>query len=186
MIPNGAAPPPPPSPPSPTGKTTPTRGIKYYSGTATYSTTFTAPATLTPKAKPRIWLDLGVVKDLARVRLNGRDLGVVWTAPWRVEVTDALRRGENQLEIAVTNTWANRLIGDEQLPADAEWNPGDRGYGGPLKRYPKWVLDGTPRPSSERYTFTTWNYFTAASPLQPSGLLGPVLLLTDNPTTLKR
>jgi hypothetical protein len=159
--------------------------IKYYSGTATYSTAFTAPAALASKATSRVWLDLGVVKDFARVRLNGRDLGVLWTAPWRVEVTDALRRGENKLDIEVTNTWANRLIGDEQLPADAEWNPGDRGYGGPLKRYPKWVLDGTPRPSSGRHTFTSWNYFTADSPLLPSGLLGPVLLVRDAETILK-
>ena len=153
--------------------------IKYYSGTATYSTAFTTPAASRPA---RFWLDLGVVKDLARVRLNGRDLGVVWTAPWRVEVTGSLRAGENKLEIEVTNTWANRLIGDEQQPADCEWNQGDRGYGGPLKRYPKWVLDGTPRPSKGRYTFTTWNYFTATSPLLPSGLLGPVRLMCDSGT----
>jgi hypothetical protein len=157
-------------------------GIKYYSGTATYSTTFTAPATLASDARSRssrVWLDLGVVKDLARVRLNGRDLGVVWTAPWRVEITDVLRSGENQLEIAVTNTWVNRLIGDEQLPADCEWNKGDRGHGGPLKVYPDWVLDNTPRPSPGRFTFTTWNYFTAKSPLLSSGLLGPVNVLVS-------
>jgi hypothetical protein len=160
-------------------------GIKYYSGTATYSTAFTGPAALASDTKShaaRVWLELGVVKDFARVRLNGRDLGVVWTAPWRVEVTDALRNGENKLEIEVTNTWANRLIGDEQQPADSEWNVGDRGYGGPLKRYPKWVLDGTPRPSAGRYTFATWNYFTADSPLVSSGLLGPVTLITDAST----
>lgn len=157
--------------------------IKYYSGTATYSTTFTTPPPLASETKSRaarFWLDLGVVKDLARVRLNDRDLGVLWTAPWRVEVTEALRPGENKLEIEVTNTWANRLIGDEQQAADCEWNQGDRGYGGPLKRYPKWVLDGTPRPIRGRHTFTTWNYFTAASPLLSSGLLGPVRLVSAN------
>jgi hypothetical protein len=159
----------------------PDAGIKYYSGTATYSTTFTAPADLADAAKiraARVWLDLGVVNDLARVRLNGRDLGVVWTAPWRVEVTDDLRAGENRLEIAITNTWANRLIGDEQQPADCEWSKGDQGFGGPLKAYPDWILRASPRPSSGRYTFTTWNYFTASSPLRSSGLLGPVTLLS--------
>ena len=158
----------------------PDAGIRYYSGTATYSTTFTAPSPLVANARTpasRVWLDLGVVKDLARVRLNGRDLGVVWTAPWRVEITEALRRGENTLEIAVTNTWANRLIGDEQEPADSEWHKGDMGHGGPLKAYPEWVLSPAPRPSAGRYTFTTWNYFTARSALRSSGLLGPVTLL---------
>lgn len=162
-------------------KDNPDPRIRYYSGTATYSTAFHAPAALASGAASRatrVWLDLGVVKDFARVRLNGRDLGVLWTAPWRVEATRALRDGENKLEIEVTNTWANRLIGDEQQPADAEWNQGDRGYGGPLKRYPKWVLDGTPRPSKGRHTFTTWNYFTNESPLVSSGLLGPVRLLS--------
>ncbi len=153
--------------------------IRFYSGTASYSTTFTANA---PSGAARVWLDLGVVKDLARVRLNGRDLGVLWTAPWRVEITAALREGENRLEVDVTNTWANRLIGDEHEPPDCEWNEGDRGYGGPLKRYPSWVLHGTPRPSIARHTFTTWNYFTADSPLQSSGLLGPVLLLSSAQT----
>ena len=151
-------------------------GIKYYSGTATYRTTFEAPRELASTRDRRLWLDLGVVKDLARVRLNGRDLGVVWTAPWRVEITGVLRAGENQLEIAVTNTWANRLVGDEQLPPDCEWNKGDQKFGGPLKAYPDWVLNNTPRPSAGRYTFTTWNYFNAKSPLLPSGLLGPVSL----------
>ncbi len=159
----------------------PDPGIKYYSGTAAYRTGFSAPPELAAAARDgvsRVWLDLGVVRDLARVRLNGRDLGVVWTAPWRVEVTEALRSGENTLEIAITNTWANRLIGDEQQPADCEWHKGDRGFGGPLKAYPSWVLQQTPRPSPGRFTFTTWNYFTAQSPLLSSGLLGPVGLVS--------
>ncbi len=150
-------------------------GIKYYSGTATYSTTFTADDTLKSGSRP-IWLDLGMVRDIASIRLNGRDLGVVWTAPWRVDVTEAVLTGENRLEIRVTNCWANRLIGDEQQPADSEWNKGDMGFGGPLKVFPEWVLNNRPRPSKGRYTFTTWNYFTAQSPLLSSGLLGPVVL----------
>ncbi len=153
-------------------------GIKYYSGTATYSTTFTADESLQLGSRPT-WLDLGVVRDIASVRLNGRDLGVIWTAPWRVDITAALRTGENQLEIRVTNCWANRLIGDEQQPADSEWNKGDMGFGGPLKAFPEWVLKDLPRPSKGRYTFTTWNYFTAQSPLLSSGLLGPVRVLTS-------
>ena len=114
--------------------------------------------------------------DLAQVRLNGRDLGVVWTAPWRIDITSELKPVGNRLEIRVTNTWANRLIGDEQEPADCQWGKGDQGFGGPLKVYPDWVLKGSPRPSSGRYAFTTWNYFTKDSPLRPSGLIGPVTI----------
>jgi hypothetical protein len=88
--------------------------IRYYSGTAVYRQTFEwkGPG----KAAGRVWLDLGRVADLASVNVNGVDCGVAWTAPYRVEITKALRPGENQLKIAVTNTWANRLIGDHDLP----------------------------------------------------------------------
>jgi (4-O-methyl)-D-glucuronate---lignin esterase len=149
-------------------------GIRYYSGTAYYDTKFDTPAN--PPREGRAWLDLGVVRDLAQVRVNGHDLGVVWTAPWRVDVTDALRSTDNQLEIRVTNTWANRLIGDEQAPPDCQWDRGDQGFGGPLKSYPDWLLTKAQRPSAGRFTFTTWNYFNKDSPLLPSGLLGPVTL----------
>ncbi len=152
----------------------PEPGIKYFSGTATYRTTFDFSAGADASA-----LDLGTVQHLARVRLNGRDLGVVWCAPWRVALTrDALKPSANQLEIEVTNVWANRLIGDEQEPADAEWGKGHMGFGGPLKEFPEWFLKATPRPSPGRFTFTTWNYFKKDSPLVPSGLLGPVTVMT--------
>ena len=88
--------------------------IRHYSGTATYRTHFD----WSPRAEgTTVWLDLGIVRNLARVRLNGRDLGVVWTAPWRVEITSALRPGPNDLAIEVVNLWANRVIGDDGLPA---------------------------------------------------------------------
>ncbi|MCX6880373.1 MAG: glycosyl hydrolase [Verrucomicrobia bacterium] len=100
----------------------PEEGIKYYSGTAVYRKSFDfAKSATTPGdkgAEKRMFLDLGVVKDIARVKLNGRDLGVVWCHPWRVEITEALRIGENRLEIEVTNLWPNRLTGDSKLPAE--------------------------------------------------------------------
>ena len=109
------------------------------------------------------------MKNIARVRLNGRDLGIVWCDPWSVDVTAALRPNDNLLEIQVANLWPNRLIGDEQEPADAEY-----GKGGNLVRWPEWLIKKEPRPSSARLTFTTWKHFTRDSPLLPSGLLGPV------------
>jgi len=83
----------------------------------------------------------------------------------------------NEIIVEVTNVWANRLIGDEQEPADCVWMPGHMGFGGFLKEFPDWFLKGQPRPAGKRLTFTTWNYFTKDSPLAPSGLLGPVRVL---------
>lgn len=87
--------------------------IRYYSGTAIYSKNFVQQTISTSK---RYWLDLGKVVNIASVRLNGVDCGVAWTAPYRVEITQAIRVGENKLEISVSNTWVNRLIGDHRLP----------------------------------------------------------------------
>jgi hypothetical protein len=161
-------------------------GIKYYSGTAVYEKTFDL-TDLKPKTKnSKLFLDLGTVRDLAEVRLNGKNLGVIWTAPWRVDITDAVQPKRNKLEIKVTNVWANRLIGDEQQPADCEWNNGSQGFGGPLKTFPDWFVKGQPRTSSGRFTFTTWNYFNEKSPLLSSGLLGPVTLGVNALTTKVR
>jgi hypothetical protein len=94
----------------------PEEGIRYYSGTATYRKQFELPLPEAQKLKSPACIDLGIVKNLARVRLNGHDLGVVWTAPWRVEITGAVKAGSNDLEIEVVNLWPNRLIGDAKLP----------------------------------------------------------------------
>jgi hypothetical protein len=92
--------------------TRPEPGIRSYSGTAVYRTTFDAPAAAGP-----VYLDLGSVTSLARVRLNGKDLGTIWCAPWRLEVSSALHSGANQLELEVTNTWLNRILGDRANPS---------------------------------------------------------------------
>ena len=156
-------------------------GIKYFSGTAVYRQSFDmAPAQLTDK-QGVMYLDLGTVNHIAKVFVNNRDLGVVWTAPWRVQLpADLLKAKGNQIVIEVTNVWANRLIGDEQEPADQVWLPGhldkNSGY---LKEFPDWFLNKQPRPSKGRYCFTTWNYFTKDSPLVSSGLLGPVRIMKE-------
>jgi hypothetical protein len=119
------------------------KGVKYFSGTGTYTKMVTAPAEWF-KPGAHLWIDLGEVKNLAEVAVNGKPLGVVWHKPYRVDVTGVLKPGANQLTIKVTNAWVNRLIGDQQ--------PDEK----------------------VKYTFTTVKPYKANSPLLASGLLGPV------------
>jgi hypothetical protein len=153
-------------------------GIKYYSGTAIYTKSITLPAL---KPGKKVYLDLGKVNHLAAVSVNGKRLGVLWTTPWRIDISAAVRAGENRLEVSVTNVWANRLIGDEKEPSDFEWQHGDMRYsdGLFLKEFPEWFLKHEPRPSKGRYTVTTWNYFSKEVPLTPSGLMGPVKIVSE-------
>jgi hypothetical protein len=123
---------------------------KYFSGTATYCSTFSL--SLSPSTINHLFLDLGTVHVMAQVKLNGRDLGVVWCAPWRCALPAGLLRASgNELEITVANLWVNRLIGDAGLPPE------------------------------QRQTWTTRNPYKKETPLLPSGLLGPVRLLTPVP-----
>jgi len=92
-------------------------GVRYFSGTAKYSTSFRAPSRRTVFGQ-HIFLDLGTVHCLAEVKLNGKPLSLLWAPPYRVDVTPALRSRRNQLEIAVTNEWTDRLIGDRTLPSE--------------------------------------------------------------------
>ena len=94
--------------------TRPEEGIRCYSGTATYTISFDVAIS---KGKA-LYLDLGLVKNVAQVYLNGRDLGVVWTAPWRVDISESVKPNENELKIEVVNLWPNRLIKDATLPPD--------------------------------------------------------------------
>jgi hypothetical protein len=129
--------------------------IKFFSGTATYRKTFELTA---EQAAQRVRLQLGAVKCLAQVRLNGKDLGIVWTAPWRVELTGALKAGKNELEIEVTNTWVNRLIGDAGLPEK------------------KRVTKTNVALETGKRTLKSFQSFASEDPLMTSGLLGPVRL----------
>jgi hypothetical protein len=142
-------------------------GVRYFSGTAEYEKEFEVPKKLLGAGRA-LHLDLGRVKNFAEVRLNGRDLGILWKAPFRVDVTGHLKPGTNRLSVKVTNLWPNRLIGDEQLPEEGEWN------GDSIRKWPEWLTQGKPRPESGRYTFTTWRFYHKDSPLLESGLLGPV------------
>jgi hypothetical protein len=122
--------------------------VKYFSGTATYTKTLEASADWF-KSGGRLWLDLGDVKNIAEITVNGKPFGVLWKAPFRMEVTGALKPGANTLEIKVTNLWVNRLIGDQQ--------PG----------------------VTTKYTYTAVQFYRADSPLLPSGLMGPVQLISS-------
>ena len=166
-------------------------GVKYFSGTATYRKTldvpakwlkwgprFSAAANGVPLPSNRVYLDLGRVDVMARVQLNGHNLGILWKPPFRVDVTDALHAGKNSLEVEVVNLWPNRLIGDDRLPADCKWQPD-----GDIAEWPKWLLDGRPSPTG-RHTFTTWRLWTKDSPLLDSGLLGPVRLEAAEPVSM--
>jgi len=118
--------------------------IKYYSGSAIYKASFTL--NLSDREK-RLFIDLGSVKVMAKVKLNGKYVGGVWTAPWRIEISDAVREGENALEVEVVSTWVNRLIGDSVLPAE------------------------------ERGTWCNIDHFGPQNRLDPSGLTGQVKIV---------
>lgn len=143
--------------------------IKYFSGTAGYSTEVFAPVSMFQTGL-RQMLDLGRVEVMAQVKLNGKDLGILWRAPYSVDVTGVLKSGKNTLEVRVTNLWINRMIGDEQLPEDSERNPD-----GTLKRWPEWLEQGKPSPTG-RQTFVSWRLWKKGEALASSGLLGPVVV----------
>ncbi|MFN8241624.1 MAG: glycosyl hydrolase [Bacteroidales bacterium] len=123
-------------------------GIKYFSGTASYTRAIQAPDEWI--AHENIWIDLGEVGNLAEVFINGKSLGITWKKPFRVNVTGELKKGDNSLEVRVTNLWVNRLIGDAQ--------PGVK----------------------SRLTYTTMPFYNARSPLMNSGLLGPVRIVAGD------
>jgi hypothetical protein len=125
----------------------PEPGVKYFSGTATYHKEIDIPASHL-RSDVTLHLDLGQVREIAEVRLNGIDLGILWKPPFRVDITRAAKPGKNQLEVRITNLWPNRLIGDQLLP------------------------------EAQRIARTPDTSFKKESPLLDSGLLGPVTIKT--------
>jgi hypothetical protein len=146
----------------------PDAGVKYFSGTATYQKQLDIPADSIANGRS-IFLDLGTVKNIAQVSINGKDLGILWKPPFRLDITKAVTGGSNKLEVQVTNLWPNRIIGDAQLAEDTQWS-GMKPAG-----WPQWLLDGKPSPTG-RYTFYTWRHWTKEAPLLESGLIGPVVI----------
>lgn len=119
--------------------------IKYYSGSANYTTTFNVDKL---PENQEVYINLGKLSIMAKVKLNGKDVGGVWIAPYRLNISEAIKKGENQLEIEVVNLWRNQLIKDKQ------------------------------RPEEEKYTWLVTDDIKSKSKLQPSGLLGPIIIET--------
>jgi hypothetical protein len=156
----------------------PNPSIKYYSGTAQYTATLDVPDGYLGNSR-RLYLDLGKVFVMARVTLNGKNLGTLWKEPYRLDVTEWLKPGKNTLAIDVVNLWPNRMIGDERLADDSERNPD-----GTLRAIPLWAQQGDPSPTG-RKTFTTWRLWRKDEQLLPSGLLGPVRLFCTETAPLR-
>lgn len=156
----------------------PDPGIRYYSGTAIYQTTFSA----SPGQQAQVaMLDLGEVADVARVFVNGEEVNVLWTPPFRAEITRFLREGRNTLAIHVANRWVNRLIGDAAIDVDYTYQkPGTSKFtDGRIEALPEWLKSRISGQSSmplagRPHSFSVWKHYDAGSPLVRSGLLGPV------------
>jgi hypothetical protein len=156
--------------------------VKYFAGTADYEKIINIAAADIGKNK-RIVIDLGELHDIAELTVNGKSVGVLWYPPYKADITPWLKAGDDTVVVHVTTNWANRLIGDEQHPADFEIGI-DRGENGKaMKAFPDWFVENQPRPVKERKAFTIWYYFDKDSPLYPAGLIGPVKLVKQNVKT---
>ncbi|RYX82679.1 hypothetical protein EON83_18445 [bacterium] len=145
---------------------------KYFSGNAVYTTSFDLPASYKP-GSTLCTLDLGRVEMVARVAVNGKEAGTALMAPYRLNIGSLLKPGSNTLKVLVTNTWANRMIGDEQYPDDlADIRDG----GGNLNKWPEWAFTGAARPDPRRITLSSRRFFDKNSNVPASGLIGPVRL----------
>ena len=164
--------------------------IRYFSGTSRYFIKFSiSDIGVCPHGngvcpqRERVFLDLGQVKNIAEVTVNGKSYPALWKPPFVVDITDAVACGGTNdfggminLEVKVTNYWPNRLIGDARLPDDCEWDNGQKSRGYPLvKSWPGWLKEGRPSPTG-RHAFTTCRLWSSDEPLLESGLLGPVCL----------
>ncbi|MEO6731126.1 MAG: glycosyl hydrolase [Ferruginibacter sp.] len=166
------------------------KGIKHFSGKATYRRDFTLAAHELSNSRA-IFLDLGVVKNVATIIINGKKVRTFWKPPFEMEITPYCKAGKNVLEVEVTNLWPNRLIGDEAETDDLVWGK-ERNFRfvtpsrkvRNLQLVPDWVKQKTERPSKNRITFVTVDFFDKEDPLLPSGLLGPVAITVEDVWTV--
>lgn len=144
--------------------------IRFFSGTATYRKKIRP---LNKRPCEHVFLDLGDVRNVCEVTVNGKTFPTLWKRPYRVDVTDAIEEGESELVIRVANVDANRLIGDERKPDDCSWT--DKGN---LTCWPEWMTNAAMR-ASGRVSFATWRHWSKDDQPLPSGLMGPVRLLFE-------
>ena len=157
--------------------------IRYFSGTATYRTTFDIPSRLL-RPGIRLWLCFREMHDTAEISVNGTPAGILWTAPWRMEIGALLHPGTNTFEIKVSNRWANRLIGDEQFSKEYESRLSESDGQGYVRITGP---DAEPlRPTGRRRAASTWRHYDAGSPLQPSGLVGNITIIPAYEKALKK
>ena len=162
----------------------PDKDIHYFSGTAYYTTNVQLKK---KEVNARYILDLSEVKNLAVVKVNGVLCANLWRPPFKADITEMLRHGENIIEIDVTNLWINRLIGDEQEDDDIEWSvpfsfgaaPGKPAIGRFMESVPNWLSNHQPRPSKNRKAVITFKFYEKDDQLMPSGLLGPVKIMQE-------
>jgi len=147
--------------------------IKYYSGTVRYTKTLKIEPHIA-SAKQNLYLDLGKVEVMARLKMNGKDLGIAWRTPYRFDISDAVIPGDNKIEIEVVNLWPNRLIGDEQFADDIGYDKS-----GTIASWPNWLINNTERPVKERKVFSARRQWNKDDVLLPSGLIGPITFCRD-------
>lgn len=162
----------------------PEAGVRFFSGTASYK--ISAEVAI-PTDGSRICLDLGDVKNMAEVIVNGKNCGLLWQRPFIADITEAVKEGNNDIEVRVTNLWANRMIGDELEPDDVDWEmparysyaPGNPYIGSTIREVPEWLEKNLPRPSQGRHSIVSYKFFSKDAPLKSSGLLGPVRICVN-------
>lgn len=145
--------------------------VRHFSGTVTYKKRIIITPAALQKGK-RVFLDLGRVEVIASVNINGKEAGLCWKEPYRLDITPFLKPGENSLSIQVATLWPNRQIGDEQLPAENVFTASHY-----IAKMPEWLIANKPN-TGQRITFSTWNNYKLEDPLLEAGLLGPVRLIT--------
>lgn len=148
--------------------------LRFFSGRIRYSASISVPEPLAA-AGLKTFVALGEVRDLARIRINGKEIATLWKPPYVAELVDALRAGPNEIEVEVATTWVNRLIGDERFPLDAEYETKGNARGA-LRSFPSWWNLRDDAGKRTRESFHTWKFFEANSPLLRSGLVGPVTI----------
>lgn len=169
--------------------------VKHYSGTAIYEQSFKLSKDVLSQ-NGEILLDLGEVREIARVTLNGKDLGVIWKSPHEMDISSALKAGKNDLRIEITNQWTNRLIGDENFPNLTGYDlrpqlnrplPARDPQMSLINQYKmvEWYVNNEPAPLGKRSTFVTYPFYEKGDKLLPAGLIGPVRIKSVKNISIK-